>query len=197
MDPTRPGEHRGPRSAFAAGRVRAAQERAGERGRARNTVAGNARDAADFVRLVSMLGLDDVLDGPGPLDNRLGRYVRQVAIAVGIPAEATGYEVSDTATAYLGLAERWLERPDRELMLAWDERLGWYVGVETIPGEAPVVVGYLGGDAVRAPAAVARFVADAVAGRPLVRVRPVLALTSRGALADRIAVLLADLGSAD
>lgn len=195
MDPTRHGEHRRPGSTFVDARAKAARERATQRGRATHTVAGNALDAADFARLVSMLGLADVLDERTFLDSTLAGYVRQVAAAVGVPTEATGYEVSDTATAYLALAQRWFGRPDRELMLAWDERLGWYVGVETIPGEAPVVVGYLGGDAVPAPAAVARFVDDAVAGRPTARIRPVLAPTSRAALADRMTTRCAEAGS--
>jgi hypothetical protein len=97
--------------------------------------------------------------------------------------------VSDTATAYLGLPQRWLERPELDLMLVWDERLGWYVGVETVPGDAPVVLAYLGGDAVPNPVVVARFVTDAVAGRHVHHIRPVLPPADRAALADRMAAL--------
>ncbi|MGH3760585.1 DUF6292 family protein [Actinophytocola sp.] len=186
MNPTRQSKHLRPADQFAFGLAKAARERSAQRDSATHTVAGNARDVPDFVRLVSMLGLDDMLEGPTRLGTTLCGYVRRVADAIGVPPEATGYEVSDTATAYLALSQRWIERPDRELMLAWDERLGWYVGVETAPAEPPVVVGYLGGDAVQSPAAVARFVADAVAGRSTTLVRPVLPPVSRAALAARI-----------
>ncbi|WP_245617441.1 DUF6292 family protein [Amycolatopsis taiwanensis] len=42
-----------------------------------------------------------------------------------MPPEATSFEVSDTATAYLGLARRWSARPVDDLMLVWSERHGW------------------------------------------------------------------------
>lgn len=74
-------------------------------------------------------------------------------------------------------------------MLVWDERLGWYVGVETVPGDAPVVIAYLGGAAVAAPTTVARFVTDAVAGRPVHRIRPVLPPTDRASLARQMAAI--------
>jgi hypothetical protein len=187
MTPTRHGEH--PSTQFADSRARAAREQVVQRGLAARTIAGNAQDLGDFVRLVSMLGLDDTVGGPALLGARLATYVRQVALAVGVPAEATGYEVSDTATAYLGLSRRTADRPDQDLMLAWDERLGWYVGVETDPGEPSVVVGYLGGAAVQPPVIVARFVTEAVAGRWTTRIRPVLATASRATLAGQMAAL--------
>ncbi len=187
MTTTRRGEH--PSSEFADSRARASREQFAQRGLAARTIAGNARDLGDFVQLVSMLGLDDTVGGPALLGARLAAYVRQVALAVGVPSEATGYEVSDTATAYLGLSRRSRERPDQDLMLAWDERLGWYVGVETNPGEPAVVVGYLGGAAVQSPATVARFVTDAVAGHCTLRIRPVLAPANRARLASQMAAV--------
>ena len=96
-----------------------------------------------------MLGLDD--PPAVTLNRRLAVYVRQVAAAIGVPAEATGYEVTDTATAYLGLDQRWATQPDHDLMLLWDERLGWYIAVETTPTETPVVLAYLHGDTVPTP----------------------------------------------
>jgi len=117
----------------------------------------------------------------------LARYVRQVADELGVPAEATGYEVSDTATAYLGLAQEWAEQPDRDLMLVWDEQLGWYVAIEAdTPDETPHVIAYLDSEAVPPPAEVARFVADAVAGRATSRDRPALPPADRAELADRM-----------
>lgn len=174
-----------PSGEFADARARALRERSTQRNQAIRTVTSQARDEEDLVSLLSILGLDDA--GTAALGPRLAAYVRQVAGAVGVSAEATGYEVSDTATAYLGLNVRWFARPGRDLMLVWDEHLGWSIGVETAPEEPPVVVAYLGGrDAVPTPGAVARFVADAVEGRNSDRSRPEFPETDRVALADRM-----------
>lgn len=100
------------------------------------------------------------------LSRGLKGYVQAVAAALGVPAEATSSEISDTATAYLGLSERAVERPEQDLMLVWTERDGWSVVVETNPAEAPVVLAELGdGGRVPEPPEVARFVSDVVAGR--------------------------------
>jgi hypothetical protein len=98
------------------------------------------------------------------LERGLGEYVRAVAAAVGVPDESTTVEISDTATAYLGLPRRWLDRPDHDVMLVWSERRGWSLAVETDPADAPVVIARHGDDLVPPPDAVARFVADTVAG---------------------------------
>ena len=177
-----------PRSAFVAARARADRERTDQQRRAVRTVAGQARDRTEFTALLSMLGLDAPVR-PAALSRRLATYVGQVAAAIGVPAEATGFEVSDTATAYLGLDQRTDARPDHDLMLVWDERLGWYVAEENTPSETPVVVAYLDGDTVPAPGAVARFVEDAAAGVHATRIRPVLPPTDRAALADRMAAV--------
>lgn len=174
-------------SEFAKSRARALRERADQRDRAVRTVAGQARDRDEFTGLLAMLGLDDGQGGVPALSQSLARYVRQVAAAIGVPVDAVGYEVSDTATAYLGLAERLPDHAGRDLMLAWDERLGWYVGVEPRSDEAPVVLSYLGGDAVPPTATVARFVADAVAGGRTNHLRPVLPPVDRITLAKRMA----------
>jgi hypothetical protein len=136
-----------------------------------------------------MLGLEDPTRRPTTLSGRLAAYVHQVAAAIGVPSEATGYEVTDTATAYLGLDQRWPIRPDHDLMLVWDERLGWYVAVETTPAESPVVIGYLEGDTVPTPAEVARFVADAAAGAGMTRIRPVQPPVERAELAEKMAAV--------
>lgn len=182
---------RHPSGEFTEARERATRERDEQRVRAIRTVTGRARDRDDLASLLSALGLDE--PGSGQLGPRLAGYVRQVATAVGVPAEATGYEVSDTATAYLGLNVRCFVRPGRDLMLVWDERLGWSVGVEPRPGEPPVVLAFLGGaDAVPAPSAVARFVTDTVTGGITADTghdcaRPEFARTDRAQLADRMA----------
>lgn len=115
----------------------------------------------------SLVCVDDPYGSTPTLSRGLAGYLRAVASAVGVPTEATSFEVSDTATAYLGLARRWPERPGDDLMLVWTERHGWTVAVETQPGEAPMVLAYFAGaDIVPAPSAVARFVTDVVAGVP-------------------------------
>ncbi|MEU6151726.1 DUF6292 family protein [Actinosynnema sp. NPDC047251] len=91
----------------------------------------------------------------------LAGYVQAVAEQVGVPPEGTEFEVSDTATAYLGLAEG----AGRDLMLLWNEVHGWSIAVETDPTEPPVVLAQLGVSLVPPPRAVARFVEDVLAGR--------------------------------
>lgn len=178
-----------PRSDFVDARERAEQERNDQQRRAVRTVASNARDRTEFSSLLSMLGLVEPTPRPVPLSGRLADYVQQVAAAIGVPVEATGYEVTDTATAYLGLDQRWVTRPDHDLMLVWDERLGWYIAVETNPTESPVVLAYLDGDTVPAPASVARFVADTADGHHTSRIRPVQPPTERAVLAEKMAAV--------
>lgn len=183
MRPT-PHEDRG--TEFAKGRARAQRERTDHRNRAVVTVARQARDRDEFTGLLSMLGLDDGHDGGPALSQSLARYVRSVAAAIGVPIDAVGYEVSDTATAYLGLTERSINDVSRDLMLVWDERLGWYVGVDDPPDETPVVLSYLGGDTVPPPATVARFVAEVMAGHCADRLLPVQSPVDRITLAQRM-----------
>jgi hypothetical protein len=175
-----------PRAEFVEARARAERERTDQQRRAVRTVASNARDRTDFTALLAMLGLADT---PVPLNRRLAVYVNQVAAAIGVSAEATGYEVTDTATAYLGLDRRWVAQPAYELMLVWDERLGWYLAVETTPTEPPVVLAYLTGDTVPSPAVVAQFVTDTADGQRANRIRPVRPLTERTALAEQMAAV--------
>lgn len=127
------------------------------------------------------------------LGQGLAGYVRAVAAEVGVPTEGTGYEVSDTATAYLGLSDRWA---GRDLMLVWSERHGWSIAVETEPAEPPVVVAHLGGgDPVPEPAVVGQFVADVEAGAPTgPRPRPDFAAAgNRDVLARRLSRYAVDL----
>lgn len=179
--------HGHPRNQFVESRARAARERVDQRDRAMRTVARQARDREEFTGLLSMLGLDDGPYGSPILHHALASYVRQVAAALGVPTDAVSHEVSDTATAYLGLTHRWVEQPGRDLMLVWDERLGWYVAVETAPGEAPFVVGSLDGDAVPTPATVAVFVTDVVTGRHTNRPHSVHPRSDRITLARQMA----------
>jgi len=122
------------------------------------------------------------------LERGLGEYVRAVAAAVGVPAESAMVEVSDTATAYLGLPRSWLGPTDRDVMLVWSERRGWSIAVETRPAEVPMVIAHLGGDdLVPSPRKVAQFVADSAAGRHVGQERPAfVTVDARGALAERL-----------
>ncbi|MCP3803776.1 DUF6292 family protein [Allokutzneria sp. A3M-2-11 16] len=133
--------------------------------------------------------MEDVAAPGIPLDRGLAGYLNAVADAVGIPAEATSFEISDTATAYLGLPHRSRERPTRDLMLVWSEGHGWAVAVEPGPGEPSAVLAHLGSEHVApAPAVVARFVADVVAGREAGSAEPVFPTTTgRARLAQRLA----------
>ncbi|MGK3201115.1 DUF6292 family protein [Amycolatopsis sp. MEPSY49] len=127
------------------------------------------------------------------LERALGEYVRAVAAAVGVPDESTTVEISDTATAYLGLPRRWPGRPDHDVMLVWNEQRGWSLAVETDPAAPPIVLAHQGDDVVLAPEAVARFVADTAAGRPAgpVPAGPVIDVTRRS-LAERLKPYLRD-----
>lgn len=96
----------------------------------------------------------------------LSGYVRAVAGALDVAIEATEFEVSDTATAYLGLAVQSEHHPHHDLMLIWSEWHGWALAAETTPAEPPAVLAYLGADLVPEPAVVARFVRDTIADFP-------------------------------
>jgi hypothetical protein len=175
-------------SMFFEARTRAEREWSNQQQRAIRLVAGQAHDRTDYADLLLMLDLDAPALHPTKLSRRLAIYLRQVAVAIGVPVEATGYEVADTATAYLVLDQQFTMRPGHELVLAWDERLGWYVTVAPSPStEAPSVIAYLNGDIAPSPAAVARFVADVIAGRSGSRIRPVQAPTERTVLAAKLA----------
>jgi len=98
------------------------------------------------------------------LADGLAGYVRAVAGALNVDAEATAFEVSDTATAYLALSVRSPAHPGRDLMLVWTERQGWALSVETAPTEPPAVLAYLGPDVVPEPVEVAGFVIGVLTG---------------------------------
>lgn len=193
--PKPPGQ--GPeRGGFAQARAAAARAEVAQRVQAARTVAGNSLDAQDRRTLLSMLDLPDPAqddDLPAPDDETyllaqaLDEYVRAVADAVGVPHEGTTCEVTDTITAYLGLARRRPEHPDRDLMLIWSEWQGWVVAVETNPTEPPVTLSCFGSDTVPPPAAVARFVTESLARRrpgPLMVALP--AAADRRQLAERM-----------
>ncbi|UQS23834.1 DUF6292 family protein [Amycolatopsis thermalba] len=133
--------------------------------------------------------MDPRAAGLTELSRGLAGYLRAVAEAVGVPAEATSFEISDTATAYLGLTRRWPTRPGEDLMLVWSERNGWAVAVETDPGETPMVLAWFAGeDVVPEPAEVARFVTGVLTAERSTEPRPVFAVdVGRTELAARLA----------
>jgi len=135
----------------------------------------------------SVVGMEHSEPDTRTLERGLGEYVGAVAAAVGVPAESMTVEISDTATAYLGLPGRWRDRPEHDVMLVWSELRGWSLAVETDPAEAPVLIAHYGGDdLVPPPGVVAQFVADAAAGRRgEERPGPATALT-RKSLAERL-----------
>lgn len=121
------------------------------------------------------------------LERGLGAYVQAVAAAIGVPAEGTTIEISDTATAYLGLSRPWPGRPRHDVMLVWSERRGWTVAVETAPSEDTVVLArWPGEELVPPPDEVARFVDDAAAGRVAEKHRITAVPGTRRELARRL-----------
>ncbi|ONI85176.1 hypothetical protein ALI22I_31175 [Saccharothrix sp. ALI-22-I] len=100
----------------------------------------------------------------------LQRYVKAVAVELGLAGECTYADPGPPATAYLAVDGNLPSFPDRDLALQWDEEYGWAAAVETRSGEPPIVISYLGGDVLSTPAAVAAFLAallhDAHPGDP-------------------------------
>jgi hypothetical protein len=122
------------------------------------------RHQNDITEALSIHGVGDSPGSVRALGRSLATYVRQVAAGVGVPAEGTSHEESDTITAYIGLPDRVPAHPDHDLMLVWEVSFGWRVETEPAPGETSCVLGRLQGDPMPTPAAVAAFVADIVAG---------------------------------
>jgi hypothetical protein len=161
---------------------------------AARTVAGHSLDAADRGTLLEMLGLTEAEDNSGREDVTtaltlgLNGYLRAVAGAIGESTAGASCEVSDTATAYIGLSRRGPRHGRRDLMLVWSECDGWAVLVETDPTESPIVVSRLGGDDPAPPPwVVSRFVSDTltdVPSHPQARARH---RQDRRHLADRLA----------
>jgi hypothetical protein len=132
--------------------------------------------------------MDTSVDSTVALSRGLAGYVRAVAKALELPTEGTSFEISDTATAYLGLAASWAQHPGRDLMLIWTEHDGWSLAVETRPTEHVLVIGHLDDDLLPPPSAVARFVTGTLTGRgaPSRRLARVRREVDRGALAARL-----------
>ncbi|PPK66078.1 DUF6292 family protein [Actinokineospora auranticolor] len=124
--------------------------------------------------------------GSRELETALAVYVRQVAERIGVPSDAVTHEVTDTATAYIGLTARVAALPLRDLMLVWDERLGWSIAIEPCGNDQPPVICHLGAEIAPAPASVARFVSDVVGGHRYGGGGPTPTRIDRSALAGRM-----------
>lgn len=158
-----PGTADGPAARLADSRARHQRETQEHRSLAARAVARMAHDPQDEARLLSILDLYPAADTqPWGLESALAAYTHLVAEQVGVPADAVTHEVTDTATAYLGLTVRTADLPQHDLMLVWDERLGWSIAIEPRGNDHPLVICQLGGHVVPSPATVARFVTDVV-----------------------------------
>ncbi len=144
--------------------------------------------AEPVTGLAQQTGLRAVPDHPTdvttlPVDGLSG-YVEAVARALGLWPAGVDHEVTDTATAYIALADHRPTEPDLDLMLTWSAVGGWTLATEPgRPAQPPVVLARLAGDVLPAPSLVAKFVAGVLAGDapdPAPAPRP-------GTLADRLA----------
>jgi hypothetical protein len=116
----------------------------------------------------------------------LGRYVAAVARLLGVSADAMYHEVGDLASAYIALPMRHPLFVEHDLMLVWDERHGWSVGLEIDTLDGPVVLSYLGPDPLPTPGRIRHFVDEVVVGNCPGQPNPPHC-RSREQLADRLA----------
>ena len=94
----------------------------------------------------------------------LGRYVRAVAELLSVSEDAIYHEVGDLATAYVALPSRHPTFPEYDLMLVWDERHGWSVGLEVDNLDGPVVLTYFGTELLPTPRRIRAFVDEVTVG---------------------------------
>ncbi|PSL55737.1 hypothetical protein B0I31_10428 [Saccharothrix carnea] len=98
----------------------------------------------------------------GPDDTPTGglrRYLRAVAVELGLAGQCWRADPGPPVTAYLAVDGNLPTFPDRDLALLWDEEYGWAAAVRTAPTDSPVVLTYCGGDVLPAPPSVADYVA--------------------------------------
>ena len=99
------------------------------------------------------------IDRDHGLRSALTGYLAAVSAAVGVGEESCTVDLDDPASAYVALDVRLPRHPGRDMALLWDERHGWAFAMETHSGEDLLVLAYLGGELVPAPARVRGFVA--------------------------------------
>lgn len=88
----------------------------------------------------------------------LHHYTARTAAAVGAGPEAAWSEWADAPSAYIALASRLPDHPDRDAALIWAAESGWAVAVETGCGEDLLITASLAGDVLPPPDTVAAFV---------------------------------------
>ncbi|WP_372661393.1 DUF6292 family protein [Amycolatopsis kentuckyensis] len=106
-----------------------------------------------------MISLLTGIDRDHGLRGGLAGYLAAVSAAVGVGEESCTVDLDDPASAYVALDVRLSRHPGRDMALLWDERHGWAFAMETNSGEDLLVLAYLGGELVPAPARVRAFVA--------------------------------------
>jgi|SRR5436190_14939705 hypothetical protein len=87
-------------------------------------------------------------------------YVSLVAKALKLTGPGWTIQLDPPASAYVALDLRHPDFPGWETALLWHERHGWSLAVEPRAGGDLRVVGYLGGDVLPAPGAVAAFAVE-------------------------------------
>ncbi|WP_199730277.1 DUF6292 family protein [Amycolatopsis panacis] len=188
----------GPAAQLASCRTRHLREHQQRRVRAARTVTRMAHDPQDENLLLSILDLKPTAGATTPnLETALAGYVRQVAEQVGVPLDAVTHEVTDTATAYLGLTSGTADRPHRDLMLVWDERLGWSVAIEPRGNDQPPEICHLRDHIAPPPGTVAQFVTDVLDGHRGGQLSPVPPQLDRATLAAHMSALPRSLSITD
>jgi hypothetical protein len=104
------------------------------------------------------------LDHDGAAARGLRRYVRLVAEAVGVGAEASTLQLDEPVSVYLALDRCSPQHPDQDLALLWSERDGWALGLESMVNADVLVQGFLGAEVLPPPRTVADYVARACRG---------------------------------
>ncbi|MGH3504945.1 MAG: DUF6292 family protein [Nocardioidaceae bacterium] len=115
----------------------------------------------------------------------LGHYVEAVAEALELGPGGALWETAEHATAYLALDARSPAHPGRDVMLNWDENVGWLAATEPVePAEQAIVLARLHGELLPAPTVVADFARRAAAGEYHDPTRPYVVTVSPGSSAD-------------
>jgi anti-anti-sigma factor len=104
---------------------------------------------------------------PGTPVWRLRRYMHEVAAGLGVGPESVWCEMAEESAAYVAMAERCVEYPNRDLALLWDGRHGWAAGVETNAGEDILILAWYGPDVLPPPGEVVGFARAVLTGQPV------------------------------
>jgi hypothetical protein len=127
------------------------------------------------------------LDQDDAVARGLRRYVRLVAEALGVGAEASIIQFDDPVSVYLALDRCSPQHPDQDLALLWDERQGWALGVENMVSADVLVLGCLTAEVLPSPSTVADYVAAACRGDGFGTAVPDATLPDAEGLAARLA----------